>query len=118
MLPDYEKPSKRKHKYVFHLPKAFKKTKLGKRLSHESFNKKDKATMLSFSDSDLTSNPESQTLSEEHISPRTPSVNTEVAVVPMEEKTAALNLERANDAATEEAVVPFADKGIIKYAVI
>ena len=42
---------------------------------------------------------------------RSVSPSGEVSVVPLNEKAEAMNQEKANDAATEEAVVPFADKG-------
>lgn len=107
---------------MFHLPRAFKKSKLGKRFSHhENFDKRDKDKGLSLSDMDLTSHdiaavkeePSPAVSSQQQPSRRThTTAETEADVVPMEEKTAALIVERANEAGTEEAVVPFADKGL------
>ena len=46
---------------------------------------------------------------------QSPAIRVDADVVPIDEKVETINLEKANDAATEEAVVPFADKGLLFY---
>ena len=123
-----EKPEKQhKHKFGFHLPKVFKKSRLGRQKSLDSAQSDALAITQPMSDEDdiaeVSSNIAEQPTQQEiasinaEVSPglshKSPEGATDIGVVPIDEKIETVNQERANDAATEEAVVPFADKGLL-----
>jgi len=126
-LNNNNKPEK-KHHFRFHLPKVFKKSKPGKKSSPSSPTSSDKSNKSpKFPTTSNTSINKSSTLPV--VSTTVPSVSTtypnvddsptigmvspymgDSEVVPIHMKEEAIDQANANDAATEEAVVPFADK--------
>ena len=123
-----EKQENRKSKFGFHIPKVFKKNKKGDKTSNPSSPLPAKSMPTSTSSTSFDKQVSPAVTSSELPSLSAPSATLTIegdgnisseekidtAVVPIEQKEDTLNQENVNDAATEEAVVPFADKGLFR----
>lgn len=117
-----DKPEKQKHKFGFHIPKVFKKGKAG---GKKSIHEDGTATLPASAEERKNSSPPAMERNESHsqinvktasleVKTQPPQMSPMIAdaeIVPMEQRAESMSQERANDAATEEAVVPFATKG-------